>query len=102
MERFPPELTALLLHLLAQQGPPHTDSLLQLPPLPSSLAVSGHPGLALKYFQIVKIFFIKTEIFSHLIGGQDLQLPVEPVGQLVGLALLGLVQTDLEGTMNPR
>ena len=69
------ELAALLLHLLTQQRAPHTHALLELPALALPLAVRRHPGLA-------------------LVGRQDLQLPLQPVRQQVGLLLLGLVQTN--------
>ena len=71
-----PELRALLLHLLAEQRAPHAHALLQLAPLPRALAVRRHPGLA-------------------LVGGEDLELALQPVRQLVCLLLLGLVQSYL-------
>ena len=72
-----PELPALLLHLLTEERAPHAHALLQLPALALPLTVRRHPGLA-------------------LVSRQDLQLPLQPVRQQVGLLLLGLVQANLK------
>ena len=56
------------------QGAPY----LELPALPGANAVGGHPALA-------------------LVGGEDVELVLQPVPKLGRLVLLGLVQVDLGG-----
>ena len=71
------ELGALLLHLLSKQRASHTHALLQLPPLTRTLTVRGHAGLA-------------------LVSSEYLQLSLQPVRELCGFLLLGLIKANLE------